>query len=131
MRYLLDTMVWLWSVGPTDKIGKEGLEILAAGDEEVYLSVASAWEIAIKTRIGKFRLPEDPVHYVPKRLAQQGIRSLPITQAHALKVYDLPRHHHDPFDRLIIAQALAEELVILTSDRLFEKYPVDVIWCGQ
>jgi PIN domain nuclease of toxin-antitoxin system len=130
MRYLLDTMVWLWSVGSPEKIGEAGLEILNRGEEEIYFSAASCWEIAIKTRLGKFRLPEEPVRYVPKRLAEQGIRSLSVTQNHSLKVYDLPLHHHDPFDRLIIAQALSEEMVILTSDRAFKKYPVEVLWCG-
>ena len=130
MKYLLDTMVWLWSVGSTDKIGKAGLEILTSGDKEVYFSAASSWEVAIKAKLGKFRLPEEPVKYVPKRLAEQGIRSLSVTQNHSLKVYDLALHHHDPFDRLIIAQALSEGLVILTSNRVFEKYPIDVVWCG-
>jgi PIN domain nuclease of toxin-antitoxin system len=131
MKYLLDTMVWLWSVGPTDRIGEKGLEILSAVDEEIYLSAASVWEIAIKTRNGKIDLPDLPGRYVPKRTSEQGIRSLPITQTHALKVYDLPRHHGDPFDRMIIAQAQIEELTVLTSDREFEKYPIDIVWCGK
>ena len=130
MKYLLDTMVWLWSVGSSEQIGKAGLEILASGDEEIYFSAATSWEIAIKTRLGKSRLPEEPVPYVPKRLSEQGIHSLSVTQSHSLKVYDLPLHHHDPFDRLIIAQALTEEMVILTSDRVFKNYPVEVLWCG-
>jgi PIN domain nuclease of toxin-antitoxin system len=131
MKYLLDTMVWLWSVGPTDKIGRAGLEVLANGEEEMYLSAASSWEIAIKTKLGKYELTESPGRYVPKRLAQQGIQSLSITQNHSLKVYDLPLHHQDPFDRIIIAQAIAEEMTVLTADRAFGKYPVDVLWCGK
>jgi PIN domain nuclease of toxin-antitoxin system len=131
MKYLLDTMVWLWSVGPTDKIGSAGLQILADGEQDVYLSAASSWEIAIKTKLGKFDLPEPPTRYVPKRMAAQGIHSLAVTQSHTLRVYDLAQHHSDPFDRLIIAQALAEEMVILTSDRAFRKYPVEVVWCGK
>jgi PIN domain nuclease of toxin-antitoxin system len=131
MKYLLDTMVWLWSVGPTDRIGEKGLEILSAVDEEIYLSAASMWEIAIKTRNGKIDLPDLPGRYVPKRTSEQGIRSLPITQTHALKIYDLARHHGDPFDRMIIAQAQIEELTVLTSDREFEKYPIDIVWCGK
>ena len=131
MKYLLDTMVWLWSVGPTERIGKKGLEILESGEEEIFLSAASAWEVAIKTRIGKFSLPENPTTYVPNRLREQGIRALAVTQTHALKVYDLDLHHNDPFDRLIVAQALIEDLVILTADRLMAKYPVEVVWCGK
>ena len=131
MKYLLDTMVWLWSVGPTEKLGSAGVEILTNGEEEVYLSAASSWEIAIKTRLGKYELGAPPSHYVPKRLSEQGIRALSITQAHSLKVYDLPLHHHDPFDRLIIAQAVMEQMTVLTADRVFGKYPVDVVWCGR
>jgi PIN domain nuclease of toxin-antitoxin system len=131
MKYLLDTVVWLWSLGPTDKIGRTGLDVLTNGREEIYLSAASSWEISIKTKLGKFELLEPPGRYVPKRLAEQGIRSLSITQGHSLKVYDLPLHHQDPFDRLIIAQAMTEEMTVLTADRAFAKYSVDVLWCGK
>ncbi|HEY3973513.1 MAG TPA: type II toxin-antitoxin system VapC family toxin [Candidatus Sulfotelmatobacter sp.] len=131
MKYLLDTMVWLWSVGSTETIGRAGLDVITNGDEEIYLSVACIWEVSIKARLGKYKLPEEPAVYVPKRLAVQGIRALPITQAHALKVYDFALHHNDPFDRLIIAQAIVEEMTILTADRAFAKYPVDVLWCGK
>lgn len=124
-------MVWLWSVGPSEKIGRAGLEILAKGEEEVYLSTASSWEIAIKTKLGKYELPEHPVQYVPKRISQQNIRSLPVLLDHSLKVFDLPLHHNDPFDRMIIAQAIAEGMVILTADRMFRKYPVELILCGK
>jgi PIN domain nuclease of toxin-antitoxin system len=130
MKYLLDTVVWLWSVGSSEKIGRTGLDILGRGEEEIYFSAASSWEIAIKTRLGKFELPDEPNRYVPTRLAEQGIRPLSITQSHSLKVYHLPPHHNDPFDRLIIAQAIAEEMAILTSDRAFAKYPVEIVWCG-
>jgi PIN domain nuclease of toxin-antitoxin system len=131
VKYLLDTMVWLWSVGPTELIGPAGLEILGSGSEEIYLSAASSWEIAIKAKLGKFQLPEAPGPYVRTRLAIQGIRPLSVTQDHTLSVYDLPLHHNDPFDRLIIAQARAEDMVILTSDRAFKKYRVDMVWCGK
>ncbi|MGC2326874.1 MAG: type II toxin-antitoxin system VapC family toxin, partial [Candidatus Sulfotelmatobacter sp.] len=90
MKYLLDTMVWLWSVGPTELIGRTGLEILSSGSEEIYLSAASSWEIAIKAKSGKFQLPESPGPYVRTRLAMQGIRPLSLTQEHTLSVYDLP-----------------------------------------
>jgi PIN domain nuclease of toxin-antitoxin system len=131
VKYLLDTMVGLWSVGPTDNIGRDGLGILSSGGEEIHLSVASAWEIVIKAARGNLRLPIAPTRYVPDRLARQGIHPLPVTLTHSLRVYDLPPHHADPFDRLIIAQALTENMVVLTSDRIFEKYPVEIIWCGK
>lgn len=131
MKYLLDTMVWLWSVSSAENIGDAGRRVLEDGDSEIYLSVVSSWEIAIKARLGKYRLPESPDRYVPRKLARQGIRPLPVTLDHSLKVFNLPLYHHDPFDHLLMAQAIVEEMVILTSDRLFAKYPVEVLWCGK
>ena len=91
-------MVWLWSVGPAQTIGTAGLEILASAQTEVYLSAASSWEVAIKTRLGKFQLPSSWLCH------HSGLRR---------------RHHFDPFDRLIIAQAMVEEMTVLTSNRDF------------
>jgi PIN domain nuclease of toxin-antitoxin system len=130
MKYLLDTSIWLWSVGSVEKINRVGRELLADGAQEFYLSAASSWEIGIKAASGKLDLPESPVTYVPKRLADQGIIPLPILHQHALAVYDLPKHHSDPFDRLLIAQAQMEEMVILTADSVFRKYKVPLVWCG-
>jgi PIN domain nuclease of toxin-antitoxin system len=130
MKYLLDTSVWLWSVGTVDRINKQGRDLLADGKQELYLSAASAWEIGIKAALGKLRLPESPVRYVPTRLTQQGIDPLPVLQQHALAVYELPMHHTDPFDRLLIAQAQLEDMVILTADNIFGKYKVRLLWCG-
>ncbi len=130
MKYLLDTSIWLWSVGSVEKINRAGRELLADGKQEFYLSAASSWEISIKTSSGKLQLPRPPTSYVPKRLADQGIIPLPILHQHALAVYDLPKHHTDPFDRLLIAQAQAEQMVVLTADRIFRKYPVAIVWCG-
>jgi PIN domain nuclease of toxin-antitoxin system len=130
MKYLLDTSIWLWSVGSVEKINRVGRELLADGAQEFYLSAASSWEIGIKAASGKLDLPESPVTYVPKRLADQGIIPLPILHQHALAVYDLPKHHSDPFDRLLIAQAQTEEMVVLTADSVFRKYKVPLVWCG-
>ena len=130
MRYLLDTSIWLWSVGSVEKINQVGRELLADGTQEFYLSAASSWEIGMKAASGRLDLPGSPVTYVPQRLADQGIIPLPILHQHALAVYDLPKHHSDPFDRLLIAQAQMEEMVVLTSDSVFRKYKVPLIWCG-
>jgi len=130
MKYLVDTLVWLWSLDSVERLGREGREILENGREEIYLSAASCWELSIKMRLGKLNFPGPPAHYVPKFMAKQGLRPLPLTHSHAAKVYDLPAHHRDPFDRLLIAQSMMEEMAILTSDRVFEKYPVQLVWCG-
>jgi PIN domain nuclease of toxin-antitoxin system len=131
MRYLLDSVVWLWSVGALEKMNRACLEILENGREEIYFSAATAWELTIKARLGKLHLPGPPAQCIPAFIAKQGLRPLPVTHLHAVSVYDLAPHHRDPFDRLIIAQAIAEEMTILTADRVFGKYPVDVLWCGK
>ena len=131
MKYLLDTVIWLWSIGPVENIGNAGLTILEDGSLDVCLSVVSSWEIAIKTRLGKYKLPQSADRYLPRKLSEQGIRVLPVTLDHTLKVGSLPLHHHDPFDHLLIAQAMLEGMVILTCDRVFAKYPVEVVWCGK
>jgi PIN domain nuclease of toxin-antitoxin system len=129
MKYLLGTSVRLWSLAAPERIGREGLELLARGTEEFYLSAASSWEIGIKSGLGKLRLPEPAASYVPKRMAAQGIRPLAITHSHALAVSELPTYHSDPFDRLLIAQAQIEGMGILTADRAFRLYPVEIVWC--
>jgi len=131
MKYLLDTMIWLWSVSTPEKIGDSGLQLLDNGEAEIYLSVVSSWEIAIKARLGKYKLPETPDRYIPRKLARQGIHPLTVELGHSLKVFSLPLHHHDPFDHLLIAQAIVEGMTILTTDREFAKYPVEVLWCGN
>lgn len=131
MKYLLDSMVWLWSIDAVDKMNRDCREILENGREEVYFSAATAWELTVKVRLGKLHLPGPPGQCIPAFMAKQGLRALPVTHLHAVKVYDLPPHHQDPFDRLIIAQAIAERMTVLTSDRTFRKYPVDVLLCGE
>jgi PIN domain nuclease of toxin-antitoxin system len=130
LKYLFDTSVWLWSLATPERIGREGLELLALGADEFYLSAASSWEMAIKSALGKLRLSEPALSYVPKRMAAQGVRSLPITHSHALAVSELPHHHRDPFDRLLIAQAQVEGMAILTADHAFRLYQVEIVWCG-
>jgi PIN domain nuclease of toxin-antitoxin system len=103
MKYLLDTAVWLWSLAEPERLNSQVCQLIAEGREELYLSAASSWEIGIKWAIGKLPLRERPARYVPKCLAAQDIRALPISHAHALAVASLPPHHRDPFDRLLIA----------------------------
>jgi len=131
VKYLLDTNVWLWSIGPVERINARGQEILNDGSEELYLSAVSCLEISIKAQMGKLHLPSSPPQCIPLFMAKQRLLPLPVTHDHALKVYGLPMHHRDPFDRLILAQALLEEMTVLTSDRTFEKYPVNILWCGE
>lgn len=127
MRILLDTQCWLWMSLAPGRFSPRARRLVEAPDTLLYLSAASAWEIAIKHALGKLRLPEPPATYVPGRVAALGVQPLPIDQQHALRVGTLPPHHRDPFDRLLVAQAQVEDLTILTADPLFDAYDVDTI----
>ena len=127
MNVLVDTHVWIWSLASPDRLSPESRGLLSSSRNVVYLSAASAWELAIKAALGYIKLPEPVETYVPTRMARQGITALPITHAHALRVSTLPQHHRDPFDPLLIAQALGERLPILTADAAFDRYGVEVI----
>jgi PIN domain nuclease of toxin-antitoxin system len=131
VKYFLDSVIWLWSIYAVEKMNDACREILENGREEVYFSAATAWELSIKARLGKLNLPGPPGQCIPAFMAKQGLRPLPVTHLHAVGVYDLPSHHDDPFDRLIIAQAIAEGMTVITSDKLFKKYPVDVLLSGR
>ena len=131
MRYLLDTNVWLWGLFEPHRLSSRTYAVLSDLSQEVFLSAASAWEIAIKSGKGKLRLPEPAATYVPRRMAEQGIRPLAVSHQHALGVSQLPNHHGDPFDRLLIAQANLENLVLIASDRIFERYSLDVLWAER
>ncbi len=131
MNYLLDTGVWLWSVGDSQRIPRKARELLADNSQVFFLSAVTSWEVAIKTAAGKLELPEPPGSYVPSRMVRQGLRPLPVSHQHALAVFGLPAHHKDPFDRLLIAQALLENLTVLTADRRFGEYEVAIVWCGR
>jgi PIN domain nuclease of toxin-antitoxin system len=99
-------------------------------DTTLFLSAASSWEIAIKYALKKLRLPESPGRYIPTRLERGAVTALPIEHAHALRVAELPHHHRDPFDRLLIAQAQLEGATVATADPRFLLYEVDVLWAA-
>jgi PIN domain nuclease of toxin-antitoxin system len=128
MRVLLDIHVFLWWNQGSSELSKKALRILADPANTLILSVASAWEIAIKTQSGKLRLPEDASTYVPVRAAHYGMEILPIHLTHALALQSLPLLHRDPFDRMLVVQSQIEKLSILTADPTIRSYPVDTIW---
>lgn len=131
MRLLLDTHCWLWTLLAPERLGPAAREAFCNPANEVFLSAASSWEIAIKCRLGKLALPEAAERYVPKRMAAQGLSALPIHHVHALKVAQLPDHHRDPFDRILVAQATVEGWPVLTADPLLCRYQVEVIWAAR
>jgi PIN domain nuclease of toxin-antitoxin system len=131
VKYLLDTGVWLWSVLEVERMSERARRAFADLGNDIFLSAASSLEIAVKSAAGKLRLPEPPTSYVPRRMADQGLRPLPVSHQHALAVFALPPHHRDPFDRLLIAQANLEDIVLITADRMFQRYPVQLLWAGR
>lgn len=124
MKLLVDTQVLLWWFLRSDRLQKKTSDILTNPKNTVYVSAVSTWEIVIKTALGKLRLPGEPAQYLPDRIAQGHLTELAITPAHTFGVSALPAHHSDPFDRLLIAQAQNDGLIIVTSDRVFQKYDV-------
>lgn len=128
MRALLDTHTFLWWNLDDPSLSSAAKECIEDGQNEILLSAASAWEIAIKYARGRLSLPEPPERYVANRIAHYGFQALPIQLSHALRVAGLPLIHHDPFDRLLIAQSQMENLPLLTSDPEIAKYGVNMIW---
>ncbi len=102
--------------------------LLAAPENDLLVSAASSWEIAIKHSLGKLRLPSEPAELIPIWLAETRTSPLAIEHSHALQIAKLPPHHRDPFDRMLIAQAQVERLPILTADRQFSRYDVELLW---
>ncbi len=128
MKILLDTHCWLWWITTPESLAPEARQFIGDGRNEIFLSAASSWEIAIKYALGKLPLPESPETFIPPRLMRDAIKPLPIQHTHALHVASLPLHHRDPFDRLLISQAQMERLPIMTVDKQFKAYEVDLIW---
>ncbi len=128
MRLLLDTQPWLWMQVAPERFSDHALGLVQDPLTDLVFSAASSWEIAIKYGLGRLPLPAPPAEFVPERIESSGVIPLPVEHAHALLVGELPRHHRDPFDRLLVAQAQLEDLTLLTADRQFGSYDVEVVW---
>ncbi len=131
MKFLLDTSVFLWALSEEYKLNPAAQEILKSSTSELYFSAVGSWEIAIKFALGSLPLPKAPSEYISHALRVWALRALDITHEHALRAGELPVHHRDPFDRMLIAQALSEQMTLLTADRVFQKYKLDLIFCGK
>lgn len=127
MVLLLDTHILLWVLDKPDRLPKEVLQHIETPDNEVYFSAVSIWEIAIKTSLGRVNF-----RYSPEQIAQAaketGFIELPVTSEHGAKVFSLPFHHHDPFDRLLIAQAILTPARLLSADSALIPYS-ELVWC--
>jgi PIN domain nuclease of toxin-antitoxin system len=128
VRLLLDTCTFLWIVGGAKDLSPRARQAFADPANEALLSAASAWEIAVKYRLGRLALPAHPDAFVPAQRIAHGLEPLPIDEEAALQVAKLPDHHRDPFDRMLVAQAIVGGLVLLTPDDHIREYPVRTVW---
>ena len=128
MRLLLDTHTFLWWVAASGELSRRAKSAVGSARNECFVSVASGWEIAIKVSLGKLRIDGALDRFLPEQLAANGFRALAIDLKHAARVATLPFHHRDPFDRLLVAQALEEDLAMVTADPVVVKYGVKRVW---
>lgn len=128
MKIIVDTCTFLWLASELNRVSQPAWKLLRDEDNELYLSAASAWEITLKFTAGKLPLPDPPAMFIRNVRDGAGLDSLPLTEEDASFEERLPRFHRDPFDRLLIAQALANGMAILTPDEQIARYPVRVLW---
>ena len=127
MRLLLDTHAFLFAIKDWDRLGLQAQRLLRDPEVERWISAVTLWEIAIKVQIGKLPLPKDRAFYIT-HLEGLAAHLLAVKPEHSFGLFNLPLHHGDPFDRMLIAQARAEGLTIVTHDRAFARYDVPVLW---
>jgi PIN domain nuclease of toxin-antitoxin system len=123
MKLLLDTHILIWWLSQDRRLSQLETDIITEPDNLIFVSAATAWEIAVKKMIGKLEAPDD----LPAALAANNFLELPITIDHSQKLYQLPLHHHDPFDRIMVAQAISEDLIFMTRDAKIALYEIRTI----
>ena len=128
MRFLLDTCAFLWMIGDPSRLSPEARARVVDPANEVFLSAASAWEIAVKWQLGRLKLAQPPERLVPAQRDAHGVTPLPIDEESALHITRLPDLHRDPFDRMLVSQAIVHGLTIVTPDRLVSQYPARTFW---
>ncbi len=127
MKLLVDTHAFLWFVGGDKRLTRAARRAIEHDDAEIYLSAATVWEMAIKASLGRLTLAMSVAEFVAEKL-RAGVRVLAVDGQHAAAVERLPFHHRDPFDRVLVAQAQVERLAIVTGDRVFRRYGVQIVW---
>jgi PIN domain nuclease of toxin-antitoxin system len=128
VRVLLDTHAFLWLVTDDPKLSATAKAVFLENDNELLLSAVTGFEIAVKYSLGKLGLKEPPEPFIHKRIQANALIPLAITIEHTMLLADLPFHHRDPFDRLLVAQALSDSLPILSADALLSAYGIQRIW---
>jgi PIN domain nuclease of toxin-antitoxin system len=128
VNVLLDTCTFLWAVSAPGQLSARARDLITAPTAAVYVSSVTAWEIAVKHNLGRLILGSAPDRFVPAQREAHGFEALPLDEASALHVNRLPGLHRDPFDRMLVCQAIVHGLAILTPDPLVEQYPARVLW---
>ena len=128
MKLLLDTHALLWFLGNNPQLSASARQHIENPAREKFVSAASLWEIAVKLSLKKLKLPRPFGEIFPRQLEVNGFEMLPVSCAQLNRLVELPFHHRDPFDRMLIAQAIAEDLIIVTRDPEFSKYPAKILW---
>ena len=128
MKYLLDTHAFLWFVSDDNRLSSKAKSIIKDSNNEIYFSAASAWEISIKSKLGRLKLRGNLESFIIEQLTANSFGPLVITISHALYTEKLPQIHKDPFDRIIISQSKVENMVLITSDKKIREYKVPTVW---
>jgi PIN domain nuclease of toxin-antitoxin system len=128
VRILIDTHIFIWYIQNSERLPRSIVKLINDGKNDILLSVASIWEMAIKQSTGKLNLGVPYTSFIEEQMRLNNIELLPIKLAHIEVITTLPFHHRDPFDRLLIAQALVEDIVIMSADTMFSLYPVQRMW---
>jgi PIN domain nuclease of toxin-antitoxin system len=128
MKLLLDTHTFLWWITDDPQLSTKARELIGDGHNILYWSAASSWEVSIKYALGRMPLPEAPEQFLPAEIEKNRLESLSIIDAHTFQSGQLPHHHRDPFDRMLVAQAQVESLALLSNDQQLNHYNVEIRW---
>ncbi|NOU22713.1 MAG: type II toxin-antitoxin system VapC family toxin [Methyloglobulus sp.] len=128
MKVLLDTCAFIWLVTDNPKLSELAKEIFLDEDNEILLSAVTGFEIAVKYSLGKLHLTEPPREFVVHRMNANALTELPVSMAHALALQNMPSHHKDPFDRLLVAQAMVNQIPLLSANQQLSAYDIERIW---
>ena len=128
MKYLLDTHAFIWFITEHRRLSQKAGNIIKDHNNEIFFSAASAWEIFIKSRLGRLIIEGDPKLFIVNQLAENRFRSLPIQISHSVYTLHLPEIHKDPFDRMLISQSNVEGMTLISADQIIKKYDISVIW---